>query len=195
MKKILLTFALVFPILAAGQQKVHFVVSAQKTSSSDEPKVVFTTPVAFANEVGKTSLVLSFPGKTAQDLYYDVLLRAVRFFKSMPVSPQTIEGKAFILSGETDGVRYEKKGVDGTPLGGYIAYLEYHVLFEFKDGGIRVHAPIISSGQEYSVLAGGKYKTYLSNIYEDDQNAIHKIEQFFDDMLNNIALPNKEDNW
>ena len=121
MKKFILFFVLLLSIGAAAQgtqSSIHFVVKEKGDSN-----------VGFFTEDGKTSVILSFPGKKANDLYTDVLLRTVRLFKNMPVAPQVINGKAFVLSGETDDMRAN------TGMGRVsIVSLNYNILFEFKEG-------------------------------------------------------------
>lgn len=182
MKKIIVLFVLLFSIGAAAQgtqSSIHFVV-----------KEIGTSDVGFFTEDGKTSVILSFPGKKANDLYTDVLLRTVRMFKSMPVAPQVINGRAFVLSGETDDMRAN------TDLSGVsLVSLKYNILFEFKDGKIRVHAPEAPIGTQTSLGTGSTYTASLSTIYENDKDAIKKIEDFFQKLLNSIAFPNSDDNW
>lgn len=181
MRKIIFTFLLMLSVTAWGQEKsnVHFIVTKDSTN------------VGFATADGKNYCVVSFPGKKANDLYTDVLLRTVRKFKSMPVAPQTIEGKAFILSGETDAIRHASNGLSGTST----VYLKYNILFEFKDGRIRVHAPEAPSGTEIVLGTGSEYKARLSSIYEKDKDAIAKIEDFFNNLINTVVFPSSDDNW
>lgn len=182
MKKIIVLFALLFSMGAAAQgtqSSIHFVV-----------KEIGKSNVGFFTEDGKTSVILSFPGKKANDLYTDVLLRTVRMFKSMPVAPQVINGRAFVLSGETDDMR-ANTGLSSVSL----VSLKYNILFEFKDGKIRVHAPDAPIGTETSLGTGSKYTARLSSIYENDKEAITKIEDFFQKLIESIALPNSDDNW
>lgn len=158
---------------------IHFVVA--KVGNNTE----------FTADNGKTFYVLSFPGKKAQDLYTDVLLRAVRKFKSIPVSKQTIEGRAFVLSGETDNIKHATNGLSGPS----VVSLKYNILFEFKDGKIRVHAPEAPSGTELVLGTGSEYKARLSSIYEKDKEAITGIEVFFNKLISDVVFPSDDDNW
>ena len=182
MKKIILLFALLLSIGAAAQgteNSIHFVV-----------KEIGESKVGFLTEDGKQSVILSFPGKKANDLCTDVLVRTVRMFKSMPIAPQVINGKAFVLSGETDDVR-ANTGMSSVSL----VSLKYNILFEFKDGKIRIHAPEAPIGTETVLGTGSTYTARLSTIYENDKDAIKKIEDFFQKLINFIAFPNSDDNW
>ncbi len=168
-------------LTALGQEKanIHFIVTENSTYVG----------VGFTTDDGEKDYVLSFPGKKANDLYTEVLLRTVRKFKSMPVAQQTIEGKAFILSGETDAIKYAENELSSQT----IVYLKYNILFEFKDGKIRVHAPEAPSGTK--IASGREYKAYLSSIYEKDKDAIAKIEDFFNKLITDIVFSTDDDNW
>jgi hypothetical protein len=182
MRKIILLFALLLSIGSAAQgidNTIHFVVNEIGESN-----------VGFLTEDGKQSVILSFPGKKANDLYTDVLIRTVRMFKSIPVAPQVINGKAFVLSGETDDMR-ANTGLSSVSL----VSLKYNILFEFKDGKIRVHAPEAPIGTQTVMGTGSTYTVRLSNIYKNDKEAIKKIEDFFQKLINSIAFPNSDDNW
>lgn len=108
----------------------------------------------------------------------------------MPVAPQVIDGRAFVLSGETDDIR-ANTGLSSTSL----VSLNYNILFEFKDGKIRVYATDAPSGKETSLGTGGKYTARLSTIYEKDKEAIKKFEDFFQELISAIAFPSSDDNW
>ena len=182
MKKVIVFFVLLLSMGAAAQgtqSSIHFVVK-----ETGESKVRFLT------EDGKQSVILSFPGKKANDLYTDVLVRTVRMFKSMPVAPQVINGRAFVLSGETDDMR-ANTGMSSVSL----VSLKYNILFEFKDGKIRVHAPEAPIGTETVLGTGSTYTARLSTIYKNDKEAIKNIEDFFQHLINSIAFPNSDDNW
>lgn len=73
--------------------------------------------------------------------------------------------------------------------------LKYNILFEFKDGRIRVHAPEAPSGTEIVLGTGSEYKARLSSIYEKDKDAIAKIEDFFNNLINTVVFPSSDDNW
>lgn len=167
--------------ISVSQNKtINFVVKEiGKNEVSNNPEVEFTT------EDGKSFYVIPFPGKKAHDLYTDVILRAVRKFHSMPVAPQTIEDRAFVLSGETDFVKYNSKNYDGS-ISESNDFLDYHILFEFKDGKVRVNAPIAPYGSR-----GGS----LSYIYKNDKDAIKEIEEFFNALVSDLVFPKSDENW
>lgn len=84
---------------------------------------------AFLTDDGMNYKVLTFDGKTAKELYNIVNTNAVSLYKS----PNTVMSV-------NEGVSISIRGYKENLIGAYGAY--YNLIFEFKDGRMKINAPL-----------------------------------------------------
>lgn len=189
MKKILLFIALIFTISIQAENYVDF--KLQRDGS-------------FIANDGKYYSVVEFKDKTAQELYSIVKSNIMKFYNNYDEvmsenEPQTIT--IYTLSEILKSAIVLK--------GGFASYRAYYTYtLHFKDGKIKVDAPIIN--QSLDVKCIGYYPKTFESLIEDwfDKNGkvkskciddITKIENIFNSPLNyilsNLNNEQPEEDW
>ena len=144
----------------------------------------------FLTEDGKSYIIVEFEGKTAKELYDMVKANVLTLYNNPQHVLNEIESKNITVRALSDVLHSTYK------LGS--AFTEYRVMytlvFQFKDGKIRVNAPEIDRNLEVRASAVPIPKTFVSLI--DDwfdkkgivkkkkQEKVTKIESEFNDPIN-----------
>ena len=125
----------------------------------------------FTTEDGKSYVVIEFEGKTAQDLYNTVKANVLTLYNSPQDVLNEIEPKNITIRALSDVLHSTYKL--GSAFTEYKAM--YTLVFQFKDGRIRVNAPEIDGNLKVSATAIPIPKTFVSLIDDwFDKNGIVK---------------------
>ena len=152
---------------------------------------------------GKGYMVIPFEGKTAHELYDMVRVNVGKSYNSPKEVMSVVEDKSIAIYATVDGIYKENLFlVNGT----YSS--KYSLNFEFKDGKIKVEAPLLGSGMvKYT---NGKFESYdavadelAKKLFEKNGepkkkkiNNIKAIEGYFNNLINKLLAVNAgEEDW
>lgn len=185
MKKILLLSFLLLSIIVKGQDQVSFKL----------------TQTGFCSNDGKDYIVVPFEGKNAHDIFLSLCSNINSLYKN-PKNVMSVVGDTSISI-----IAYDEK-ISSTNamlgmhiwLGGY-----YNLVFQIKDGRVRVSAPIID--EELTNMANSQkaapFSSYLKSwfkkgeVKEKSKKHQKHTEDNMNSIINSILFyqgPN-EDNW
>lgn len=158
----------------------------------------------FLTEDGTNYTIIDYEGKTAEELYNMVKSNVMSLYKN----PQhvMIENKPLgITIRALSNIIYETYKPYG---GGFISYQAYYnYIFQFKDGKIKVDAPLVDSKlYTKSVFGAQTYPTSFVSVIEKwyDKNGdvkkkkadnVQEIEAIFNAPINYLLGNKQEDNW
>ncbi len=151
----------------------------------------------FKTESGANYYVIPFAGKSAHDLYNDLLCRVARIFKSPEnVTEKMVEDRAIIVNAQVNEL------VEA--YGGVREWFDFFYRFEFnfKDGKIRVNAPDIIGGRIRMGARTLQHASFypdnfvLTQLIKDDATKVPIVENYLNEILTYIVYGNPEDeNW
>ena len=101
----------------------------------------------FLTTEGKDFYVIDCGGKAQNDLYNDFLVAITKLYVSPKTVIDKVENRIITIKGFESpafSVNTEKKALDGTPIKSSYA-VRYTLQFQFKEGRIRVDAPVINA--------------------------------------------------
>lgn len=123
MRIFILFLALLSPIFVFGQNS--FIV--QKSGD-------------FLTEDGKDYFVVEFEGKSQEELYKQVLVNVHKMYVSPKDVLSSVEYESISINAITDPVYYDRVLVSA-----FSRKLDYTITVQFKDGRLRVNAPVINA--------------------------------------------------
>lgn len=131
----------------------------------------------FIAEDGKNFLVVEFEGKSSDELYAMVKNNVLSFYKDPKTVMSENEGSAITIHGFANPIASKKLLVLTTFYGAY-----YNLVFKFKDGRIRVDAPVIDD--DFKITAGEttppqylSLSTLLSSCYKNGKLVAKKADK------------------
>ncbi len=144
----------------------------------------------FVSEDGNSYVVVKFEGKTAQDLYNTVKANVLTLYNSPQNVLNEIEPTNITIRAMSDVLHSTYKL--GSAFTEYKAM--YTLVFQFKDGKIRVNAPEIDRNLKVNATAVPLPKTFISLIDDwfdkkgvvkkNKQDKVSKIEALFNYPIN-----------
>lgn len=150
----------------------------------------------FATEDGKSYIVVEYEGKTAQELYSMVKSNVIKLYKSPKDVMSENEPNSISIFALSDIFDYAY--IFGGGLMSYSAY--YNLVFHFKDGKIKVDAPMISPNLNVSSTGSILPRTFSSLIgrwYDKKGNLkkkrienVQKVERLFNYPINYLLQEN-----
>jgi len=154
---------------------------------------------SIVGSVGFDHYIIYFDGKTAHDLYNDVLMRVSRKYVSPDNVTDKIEDRSIVVNSrieefiETQSKKYGNRE--------WFDFF-YRLEFNFKDGKIKVFAPSIVGGRIRTgarTLAHASYypdNFVLMALIEDDAPKVSILEKYLNDILTYIVYgDHEEENW
>ncbi|MBQ8271187.1 MAG: hypothetical protein IJZ22_08320 [Bacteroidaceae bacterium] len=189
--KISLLFFLFLFVVHAQAQYVNF--KLQKDGS-------------FIAEDGKNYVVIDYEGKTASELYSMVKSNVMNVYNNPEhVMSENKPTKITIdaLTGQIS-FRYNPFG------GGFVSYSAYYkYIFQFKDGRIRVDAPIVKQDLKVSSAGAAYGKTFVElidgwfdkegKVKQRKKEDVEEMENIFvlpiNYLLGNINTNSSDDDW
>lgn len=153
---------------------------------------------------GKNFMVIPFEGKSAHELYDMVRVNVGKTYNSPKEVMSVVEDKSISIYATADGIYKDNFFlVTGT------YQSKYSLNFEFKDGKIKVDAPLLGSGMvKYS---NGKFESFddtaeelTKHLFEKNGepkkkklNKIKAIEGYFNNLINKLITVNNtaEEDW
>lgn len=87
---------------------------------------------------GKDYVILDFEGKTASELYQLFLSSAVKGYATERQHTREVENVSFAIEGVTDTLSLKGSGT-------LVMSHDYQVMFHFRDGRVKVDAPILTT--------------------------------------------------
>lgn len=156
---------------------------------------------------GKEYSIVYYDSISAQDLFLMVKNNINQLYKNPKEVMSEVENTSISVRGYSESVFYVPTTSPETSCGGF-----YNLNFEFKNGRVKVHAPIIDDKVTYysSVMNGyeniyvGDYAPKLFKkkngkpAYKRSQMCIDMMEAQINTLINNILSSKKEsgdDNW
>lgn len=199
-KFILLLSLFCSTILAVAQNQVNFKMQADGSLKSNDRK---------------DFMVISFEGKTAQDLYTLVKTNVTTQYNSAKDVLSTVENEAISINGiskETisKGYRshFSQRSLSGntskspahnkrTPIGEYDFTIQYVISFRFKDGKIRIDAPVIIRFND-DIEGGPTANSELNKLIRRQGIEMEQIYEAIESRLNKICndvISLKNEDW
>lgn len=173
MKKLITMMLMLLPMVAWGQELVHFVLMSDGT---------------YQTEDGKDFVVVPFDGKTAHQIYQELASNVGSTFNDPSKVMSGVEDASIKIRAFSDFLWFNK--VLGIPhsWGGY-----YQLEFRIKDGRVRVSAPIVEDiamdTQPYNQWSyGGKVKKWFKNgvVKDGDKKKYDEIVAHMNGIINRI---------
>lgn len=179
-----------------------FVFSLCATAQAKNDSIIFRSNENgfFKTISGTNSYIIQFDGKTAHDLYNDLLVRICRTFKSPEnVTEKMVEDRAIVINASVNELiaayenDYSKR-----------EWFDFFYRFEFiiKDGKIKIYAPNIVGGRIRLGARTLQHATYYPDNYvlitliKDEIAKVPILEKYLNDMLTYIVYGNQEEeNW
>lgn len=157
----------------------------------------------FINEAdGKNFTVIPFDGKTKENLYSEVLVAVTKLYNSPKDVISKVDGEVISVNGISQNCVVLK-----AMMGVKVAFsIQYVLQFQFKDGKLRVDAPVVSrffsdtapdispfSGwlEAQSVFKKGKANPKKQGTIDDFNNTLNGL---INNIISNIGSKS-EDNW
>lgn len=151
----------------------------------------------FETEDGKGYYIANFSKKSAHELYTNTLARIARIYNSPERVTEKIEDNTVVINGIVQTLLsvYDKE------YGVRIWYdFNYKLEFNFKEGRIRINAPLIVGG----VLRTGSLNErdyypgnfVLSNVLSKDRSRVYILEDYLNKLITEIVYGNsKDEDW
>ncbi len=184
MKKFFVFFiAISFSIVMNAQSVIHFKLKADGT---------------FLTEDNKNFIILEYKGKSAEELYSFVKANVLKIYKS----PKNVLSENQPVNLNIRALSEEFYSGYRLP-GGFVSYsVFYNLVFHFKEGRIKVDAPLLDQylNIEATALPGSKtFKSYIDNWFDKKGEPkskkikdIEKMENLFNSLVNKL-LEEKSD--
>lgn len=191
MKKIFaFLFMISFCMVMNAQNAVHFRLKADGT---------------FLSEDNKDFVILEYKGKSAEELYALVKANVLKTYKS----PKDVLSENQPTNLNVRALSEEFYSGYRLP-GGFVSYsIFYNLVFHFKEGRIKVDAPLLDQylNIEATALPGSKtFKSYVDDWFDKKGEPkakkikdIELIENLFNSLINNLldekTNNESEENW
>lgn len=190
MKKYLILLLLALPLVCAAQ--VNFKFQQDGT---------------YRDADGKDYIIVKYDSISAKDLFLMVKNNINQLYKNPKEVMSEVENASISVRGYSESVFYVPTTSPETSCSGY-----YNLTFEFKNGRIKVHAPIIDDEVTYySAVMNSYEKIYVGDYapklfkmkngkpaYKRSQMCLDMMETQINTLINNILLYKKkssEDDW
>lgn len=154
----------------------------------------------FKTESGTSYSVIPVAGKSAHDLYNDLLCRVARIFKSPEnVTEKMVEDRAIIVNAQVNEL---VEAMDSKYGNREWFDFFYRFEFNFKDGKIRVNAPDIIGGRIRMGARTLQHASFypdnfvLTTLINDDVSKVPIVEGYLNEILTYIVYGDPGDeNW
>lgn len=201
MKKFLSLIAFVLLSYFSFAQKV---INPKGILSDDFHFVVDSVSGTFRIDSCNYFYVVPFKGKTAHELYADVLARIAHMFENPSFVTQKVEDKTIVVNSRRDGIVRFIEAVDIPDANIHSKWsvqlsIDYRLEFNFKDGKIRINPPTFTNITEWNMSVGSRHDhhgmSYLRTVYKNDYDAIRTIESYFNNIIPTFLfdIPNDSD--
>lgn len=198
---VLVCCCLALPVFS--QQRKNIRRPQSKTRVVKSQKVAFNfkilSDLTFKRKDGTNNFyVINFPKKTAHQLYMDILSHIASIYSNPDYVTSKVEDRTIVVNG------YARDITSSKDYGGsFIAIdLEYKLNFQFKDGRIRINAPIAqdiysrrgshtNKVSEYGDITSG----YLSVLGTKSSEAEKDINEYINKLISTIIYGVQDDNW
>ena len=183
MKKILFFFLLLLiSIVVNAQSAVKFSLRPDGTFLSEN----------------SSSIIIEFEGKTAQELYSMVKSNVITLYKS----PKTVLSENEPINLSIRAISESLYNTYKLP-GGFVSYkAHYNLVFHFKDGRIKVDAPVIDKFLDIEATGVALSKSFVSLVDDwfdkkgiaksKNKKDIEKVESIFNNSINYLLGIYKE---
>lgn len=190
MKKLFFFFCLLCStILVNAQNKVNFKMQSD---------------ASFKSEDGKDYIVVPFEGKSSQELYSMVSINVTTQYVSAKNVLNAVENEVISINGVGEGkIEKEKKSnahfKQRQPVSpentSYSFTFQYVLNFRFKDGKIRIDAPVII-GYNDSKEINDPIVLWVKRKGVDKEKVYKEIESILNELCDKLISSNKvEEDW
>lgn len=200
MKRLFTILTLIFFSCFSFGQKV---INPQGILSNDFHFVVDSVSESFKIDSCNYFYVVPFKGKTAHELYTEMLARIAHMFDNPSLVTQKVEDKTIVLNARKDGIAKFVEVINDSEADIYANWnillsVDYRLEFNFRDGRIRVNPPTFTNMTEWNMSVGSRYNhkgmSYLKTVYKNDSEAIHRIESYFNNIIPTFLFDIPTDN-
>lgn len=146
----------------------------------------------FAADDGKDYIIYHQEGKTAKELYDMVCVNANRIYNMPQRVMSTVEGKSVSIRAYSNTCMYNYF------MGKFFYEVCYNLLFEFKDGKIKILAPVISSvnhGKTSFRNVVKYYYDYKGKMTKSGKQRKEHTENYFDQLIAEIIGKSQKNDW
>ena len=182
MKKILSILLLAVITVGANAQK----------DSTNEVWFKIQKEGCFATEDGNDYIIYHQEGKTAKELYDMVCVNANRIYNMPQRVMSTVEGKSVSIRAYSNTCMYNYF------MGKFFYEVCYNLLFEFKDGKIKISSPVISSvnhGKTSFRNVVKYYYDYKGKMTKSGKQRKEHTENYFDQLIAEIIGKSQKSDW
>ena len=182
MKKILSILLLAVITVGANAQK----------DSTNEVWFKIQKEGCFATEDGNDYIIYHQEGKTAKELYDMVCVNANRIYNMPQRVMSTVEGKSVSIRAYSNTCMYNYF------MGKFFYEVCYNLLFEFKDGKIKILSPVISSvnhGKTSFRNVVKYYYDYKGKMTKSGKQRKEHTENYFDQLIAEIIGKSQKSDW
>lgn len=194
----ILTF-IFFSCFSFGQK----VINPQGILSNDFHFVIDSVSESFKIDSCNYFYVVPFKGKTAHELYTEMLARIAHMFDNPSLVTQKVEDKTIVVNTRKDGIAKFVEVINDPEADIYANWnillsIDYRLEFNFRDGRIRVNPPTFTNMTEWNMSVGSRHNhygmSYLKTVYKNDPEAIHRIESYFNNIIPTFLFDIPTDN-
>lgn len=144
---------------------------------------------SFTTSDGKDYIVINAEGKKQRELYNIVMKKATLAYNSAKDVISSVEGEVVNLSGKANNITYFRM-IKTCPCG-----IDYVVKFQFKDGRIRVSAPVITGGYYMDGSGTFKMKDFIAKwglfkngeLNPKKKDQVEPIEKYFNALIEDVT--------
>lgn len=168
MKRILLSIMLIFPFIICAQTPVNFTMRMDGT---------------FLDPENKSYTVVEFPGRSAKDLYDEVLMNVLYSYVQPADVVSYVPEKMIKVRGYKSGTKFTDS--DNITRSGDMYYT---IIFYFKDGKVKVMAPSLENikyKDGVSLRSTEITPQQLAELYNNSGNNDYKFLNLF---MNNSII-------
>lgn len=168
-----MSFLLVIPM--AAQRKKATVHRPKKTTVAQPQRVGFNFQLQADGTFGKAGetdyYVAEFVGKTAHQLYMDVLEHISTIYSNPDYVTTKVADRSIVVNG------YSKEAAFFYDKGANLTGVNYNYRIEllFKDGKIRVNAPVIKEIETYTARWN---QTYNNDPYDRESKSLDVVAKY-----------------
>lgn len=191
--------SMALPVIS--QQKKSNVTPRRKSTLSQPKRTTFDFQLlhnaTFQKEGQNNFYVVSFPKKNAHQLYMDVLSHIMSIYKKPDLVTSTVKDRSIIINGYAGDIASFKYYDEY-----YSTCLEYNLNFQFKDGKIRVNAPVVieiyaeGSSQIKKLSDAVNTSSGFNYLFSTGvQDRMNEIDKYINTLISTIIYGPKDEEW
>lgn len=181
-------------------KKVLFLLLMLPTFAFSQFKL---TPDGFRTNNNEEFYVVNFDSISAPEIYKRVKAQLYTSFKNPDIASNSIENELINLHGATDDIKIKSSRVGA--IGKFNTTVDYNIIFKFKDGKLRIDAPILGemyfinfqNKKDYVYVSGapfGSISLFNKKGKVNNEDNVKTVETYFNKQINDVINAVKNDN-